>query len=69
MAHDESDCGLGTKLDLSKTGCAKKKGLLGFFFVFSKISLSYMCDFCNLNTCDECLLLNIKTKNKKALGR
>lgn len=52
-----------------RLGVQRKKDFWVFFFVFSKISLSYMCDFCNLNTCDECLLLNIKTKNKKALGR
>lgn len=39
------------------------------FLVFSKISALYTCDFYNLNTGDECLLLNIKTKNKKTLGR
>lgn len=37
----------------------RKKDFL-CFSAFSKISLSCMCDFCHLNTCDECLLLNIK---------
>ena len=41
-----------------RLGVQRKKDFL-CFSVFSKISLSYMCDFCHLNTCDECLLLNI----------
>lgn len=76
MNHDESDCG---DLLEETIGWSQKRGWgqsrlcprlcvprkKGFFFVFSKISAVYMYDFYNLNTCDECLFLNIKTNIKE----
>lgn len=51
---------VGVKVDPAPDYVCQEKKIL-----FSKISTVYMYDFYNLNTCDECLFLNIKTNIKE----
>ena len=52
-----------------RLGVQRKKDFWVFFFVFSKISLSYMCDFCNLNTLSTRIYLGMVKKRKGGGGR